>query len=79
MQLCGMKRGKQLLDQKRIKVGTYKAMLQTNESEDGTKNYDVQVPFSNSLLTFHCDGYSENDVVSMANTIPVDKIDEKTR
>ncbi len=66
-------------DQKRIKVGTYKAMLQINESEDGTKDYDVQVPFSNSLLTFHCEGYGENDVVSMANTIPVSKIDEKTR
>lgn len=66
-------------DQKRIKVGTYKAVLQINESEDGAKNYDVQVPFSNSLLTFQCDGYSEDDVVSMANTIPVAKIDEKTR
>jgi len=66
-------------NQKRIKVGTYKALLQINDSEDGTKNFDVQVPFSNSLLTFHCDGYSETDVVAMANTIPVAKIDEKTR
>jgi len=66
-------------DQKRIKVGTYKAVLQINESEDGTKNYDVQVPFGTSLLTFHCDGYSEDDVVAMANTIPVARIDEKTR
>ncbi len=66
-------------DQKRIKVGTYKALLQINEAEDGTINYDVQVPFGNSLLTFHCDGYSETDVTAMANTIPVAKIDEKTR
>jgi hypothetical protein len=66
-------------NQKRIKVGTYKAMLQINDSDDGTKNYDVQVPFGSSLLTFHCDGYSESDVVAMANTIPVSKIDEKTR
>jgi hypothetical protein len=66
-------------NQKRIKVGTYKALLQINDAEDGTKYYDVQVPFGSSLLTFHCDGYSESDVVTMANTIPVAKIDEKTR
>lgn len=66
-------------DQKRIKIGTYKALLQINEDEDGTKNFDVQVPFGNSLLTFHCEGYSETDVTAMANTIPVAKIDEKTR
>ncbi|MBN2214687.1 MAG: hypothetical protein JW723_10620 [Bacteroidales bacterium] len=66
-------------NQKRIKIGTYKALLQINEAEDGTKNYDVQVPFGNSLLTFHCEGYSEADVVAMANTIPVARIDEKIR
>jgi hypothetical protein len=66
-------------DQKRIKVGSYKAVLQINESEDGTNDYDVQVPFGSSLLTFHCDGFSEADVIEMANTIPVARIDEKTR
>ncbi|MBN2613388.1 MAG: hypothetical protein JXB00_17675 [Bacteroidales bacterium] len=65
--------------QKRIKVGNYKALLQLNEGEDGKKSYDVQVPFGNSLLTIHCEGYSETDVTAMANTIPVSKIDEKTR
>ncbi len=66
-------------DQKRIKVGSYKAVLQINESEDGTKDYDVQIPFGTSLLTFHCDGYGEADVIDMASTIPVASIDEKTR
>ena len=66
-------------NQKRIKIGTYKALLQINDTDNGKKNYDVQVPFGSSLLTFHCDGYSEADAVSMANTIPVSKIDEKTR
>ncbi|MFO7657913.1 MAG: hypothetical protein R6W78_12685 [Bacteroidales bacterium] len=65
--------------QKRIKVGTYKALLQLNEGEDGKKSYDIQVPFGSSLLTVHCEGYSEADVTAMANTIPVAKIDEKTR
>lgn len=66
-------------DQKRIKVGSYKAMLQINESEDGTTDYDVQVPFGTSLITFHCEGCTETEVVEMANTIPVAGIDEKTR
>ena len=62
-------------NQKRIKVDGYKALMQRNEGDNGDVSYDVQIPFGNSLLTFHCDGVSnENDVVAMANTIPVSKI-----
>ena len=68
-------------DQKRIKVDGYKALLKKNEGSGGTSpSYDVQVPFGNSMLTFHCDGVSnEEDMVNMANTIPMTKIAELSK
>ena len=62
-------------NQKRIKVDGYKSLMQKNEGDDGSVSYDVQIPFGNSLITFHCEGVSsESDVEAMANTIPVSKI-----
>lgn len=62
-------------NQKRIKVGNYKGLLQKSTSETGVMAWDVQIPFGSSLLTFHCEGFNEEKVVmDMANTIPVDKI-----
>jgi len=62
-------------NQKRIKVGNYKALMTRSTSEEGPVSYDVQIPLSSSLLTFQCSGFDdENEVVKMVNTIPVDKI-----
>jgi hypothetical protein len=68
-------------DQKRIKVDGFKALLQKTESTEGNPpSYDVQIPFGSSMLTFHCDGASnEEDVISMANTIPMTKIQELSK
>ncbi len=68
-------------NQKRIKVDGFKALLQKNEGSDGNPpSYDVQIPFGSSMLTFHCDGVSnEEDVVNMANTIPMTKIQELSK
>jgi hypothetical protein len=63
-------------NQKRIKVDGYKALLQKTEGSEGNPpSYDVQIPFGSSMLTFHCDGVSnEEEIISMANTIPMSKI-----
>jgi hypothetical protein len=38
-------------------------------------SYDLQMPFSGSLLTFQCSGIEdENEVIAMAKNIPVDEI-----
>ena len=67
-------------DQKRIKVDGYKALMQKNANEEGVVSYDVQIPFGNSLITFSCKGFSsENEVISMVNTIPVSKIVAKAK
>ena len=62
-------------NQKRIKIGNYKALLTKSTDDQDLVSYDIQLPFTNSLLTFECTGVdNENDVVGMANSIPVDKI-----
>ena len=62
-------------NQKRIKISNYKALMTRNADEEGRVSYDVQVPLSSSLLTFQCSGFEdENEVLKMANAIPVDKI-----
>src|SRR3972149_53878 len=62
-------------NQKRIKVDGYKALLQKNDPGDGKISWEVQVPFNNSLLTFHFEGgKTESEITALANTIPVSKI-----
>ena len=67
-------------NQKRIKVEGYKALLTRNSDSEGRVSYDLQMPFSGSLLTFQCAGIEdENEVIGMANRIPVDEIVAITR
>jgi len=62
-------------NQKRIKIEGYKALLTRNTDSEGIVSYDIQMPFSGSLLTFQCSGIDdENEVIGMANRIPVDGI-----
>ncbi len=62
-------------NQKRIRVGNYRSLLQKSEGSDGQVSWDIQVPFGSSLLTLNYKGIpEENVVVEMANTLPVDQI-----
>jgi len=62
-------------NQKRIKIEGYKALLTRNTDNEGMVSYDLQMPFSGSLLTFQCAGIEdENEVIGMAGKIPVDEI-----
>jgi len=62
-------------NQKRIKIEGYKALLTRNTDSQGMVSYDLQMPFSGSLLTFQCAGIEdENEVIAMAKKIPVDEI-----
>ena len=58
-------------DQKVIKINGYKALVQKVSGENGTTNYDLQLPMSSSLLTLRAPGYSQDDVIKMANTLPI--------
>ncbi|MBE0662955.1 MAG: hypothetical protein IH597_10875 [Bacteroidales bacterium] len=60
--------------QKKIKVGSYRALLQKTEDENGV-SWDVQIPVRSTLITLHTTGIdTEKAVTEMAGTIPVDQI-----
>jgi hypothetical protein len=62
-------------NQKRIRIGSYRALLQKSQDDSGKVSWDVQIPVSSTLITFHCSGVdSEKEVTDMANTIPVEQI-----
>ncbi len=61
-------------NQKRVKVAGYKGMLQ-KETSDNKDSYNLQLPINNTLLTLKVTGYpNENDVINMANSLPIDQI-----
>ena len=61
--------------QKVIKVDGYKGMLQKSVNEE-TKitDYTLQVPIGSTLLTFTAPNTSEDEMIRMANTIPLSDI-----
>jgi hypothetical protein len=60
-------------ENKVVKINGYKALVQKNSGE-GTDNYEVQLPLSSTLITFKAPGLPMDQVVKLANTIPVGDI-----
>ncbi len=58
-------------NQKRIKIGSYKALM--NKSEyNGVVSYDIQMPFGNSMMTFKTTGIpDEAEVTGLVNSLPI--------
>ena len=63
-------------DQKRVKIGGYKGLLnKSTNSESKVVSYSIQVPVNQTLITIDVKGIdSENDAITIANTLPMDKI-----
>lgn len=58
-----------------IKVQGYKSRLEKQgDNENGKPNYQLQIPFKSILISITANGMDENNVVSFANSIPLDKI-----
>jgi hypothetical protein len=61
--------------QKIIKIDGYKGMLQKTVDEDSKRtDYTLQVPIGSTLVTFAAPNTSEEEVIRMANTIPLSQI-----
>lgn len=61
--------------QKVIKIDGYKAMLQKSVDEETKKTeYTLQVPMGSTLLTFTAPDTNEDEMIRMANTIPLSQI-----
>ena len=61
-------------DQKVVKINGYKALVQKNSGEGEAANYELQLPLSNTLITLKAPGYSQDQVVKMAGTLPIAEI-----
>jgi hypothetical protein len=61
--------------QKVIKIDGYKGMLQKSVDEETKKtDYTLQIPIGATLLTLDAPNITEDEVIRMANTIPVSQI-----
>jgi len=61
-------------DNKVIKVGGYKALVTKVSAGDNEYSYDLQMPLNNSLLTLRAPGLSQDQVIKLANALPVQEI-----
>ncbi len=61
-------------DNKVVKINGYKALIQKQTGDNDKVDYDLQLPLNNALITLHAPGYSLDDVVKMANTLPIENM-----
>lgn len=58
-------------DNKIVKVNGYKALVQKVAGPNDRTDYELQLPLTSSLITLKAPGASQDDVLKMANTLPV--------
>lgn len=58
-------------DQKVIKINGYKALVQKTTGSYDRTDYELQLPLNSSLITLKAPGASQDDVIKMANTLPI--------
>lgn len=62
-------------DQKVIKIDGYKAVVQkVSGATEGTSDYEVQLPLHNNLITLKAPGFTQEQVIKMANSLPTSQI-----
>jgi hypothetical protein len=61
-------------DQKVVRIDGYKALVQKVSGENNTSDYELQLPLNSTLITLKAPGYTQDQVVKMAGTIPVSQI-----
>lgn len=61
-------------DQKVVKIEGYKALVQKVSGANEASDYELQLPLSNTLITLKAPGYSQDQVIKMAGTLPVSEI-----
>jgi hypothetical protein len=61
-------------DNKVIKVSGYKALVQKVSGENDRTDYEIQLPMNNALFTLKAPGYTQDQLIAMVNSIPIDQI-----
>jgi hypothetical protein len=57
-----------------VKINGYKALVSKTEGENGNADYDLQLPLNNALITLKAPGLSQDDVIKLANALPIQDI-----
>jgi hypothetical protein len=58
-------------DQKIIKINGYKALISKQNNYGDRIDYELQLPLNQSLITMKAPGYSQEQLIKMANTLPI--------
>jgi hypothetical protein len=61
-------------DQKVVKIDGYKALIQKVSGSGEPSDYELQLPLNSSLITLKAPGYTQEQVLKMASTLPVAEI-----
>ena len=61
-------------DNKVIKVSGYKALVQKTTGENDRTDYEIQLPLNNALFTLKAPGYTQDQLIAMVNSLPIDQI-----
>lgn len=62
------------VDNKVIRISGYKALVQKVSGENDRTDYEIQLPLNNALFTLKAPGYTQDQLVTMVNAIPIDQI-----
>jgi hypothetical protein len=58
-------------DNKIIKINGYKALVEKVTGPNERTDYEIQLPLNSTLISFKAPGFSQDDVIKMANTLPI--------
>lgn len=61
-------------DQKVIKISGYKGLVQKVSGDNNTTNYELQLPLNSSLVTIKAPGYTQDEVIKIAGSLPISEI-----
>jgi hypothetical protein len=58
-------------DQKIVKINGYKALISKQNNYGDRIDYEMQLPLNQSLITLKAPGYTQEQLIKMANSLPV--------
>jgi hypothetical protein len=61
-------------DNKVVKISGYKGLITKVDAGNNTTNYDLQLPLNNALITLKAPGLTQDQVIKLANALPVQEI-----
>ncbi len=59
---------------KSIKVQGYKGRLENSTNTTGQTDYTIEVPLSNTLITFKITNSTDTEILNLVNTVPLQQI-----